>query len=49
LLDAFFLARFQVEGMFLNFLDDVFLLNLSFEATQRVFDVLAVLKSNLGH
>jgi len=48
LLDAFFLARFQVEGMLLHFLNDVFLLNLSFKATQRIFDGLAILKSNLG-
>jgi hypothetical protein len=35
--------------MLLYFLNDVFLLNLSFKATQRIFDGLAILKSNLGH
>ena len=32
-----FLAGFQVKGMSLDFLDDVFLLYLAFEAPERVF------------
>jgi len=44
-LDPFFLARFQVERMSFDFLYDVFLLNLSFEAAKRVFQGLSVLKS----
>jgi hypothetical protein len=35
-LDSAFFPRFQIEGMFLDLLDDVFLLNLPLEATQRV-------------
>jgi hypothetical protein len=38
LLDAFLFTRFQVKGMSLYFLNDVFLLNLSFETPQRIFD-----------
>lgn len=49
LLNAFLLARFQVEGVFLDFLNDVFLLDLSFEAPQRIFDGLAILNSNFRH
>jgi hypothetical protein len=37
LLDPSLFSRFQVEGMFLDLLDDVFLLNLSLEPTKRVF------------
>ena len=33
LFDAFLLTRFQVEGVLFDFLDNVFLLNLSLEAT----------------
>ena len=46
LFDAFLLTGFQVEGVFLNFLNDVFLLDLTLEAPQRIFDGLAILKSN---
>ena len=49
LFDAFLLARFQVEGVFFNFLNDVFLLNLALEAPQRILDGLAILKSNFRH
>ncbi len=38
-------ARFQIEGMTLDFLDDVFLLNLALEATQCVFKRFPFLKS----
>ena len=48
LLNAFSLARFQVEGVFLHFLNDVFLLNLALEASQRILDGLAILNSNFG-
>ena len=34
--------------MFLHFFDNVFLLNLSFEATQGIFNGLTVLNANLG-
>jgi len=48
LLYALLLARFQIEGVFLDFLDDVFLLYLSLEPSQRVFNGLAILNSNLS-
>jgi hypothetical protein len=41
-------ARFQVEGMTLHFLDDVFLLNLALKPAQRIFKRLAFLNANLG-
>ncbi len=44
---AALLARLQVEGVTLDFLNDVFLLHLSFEAAQRVFKRLAFLYANL--
>jgi hypothetical protein len=40
------LTRLQVEGMPLNFLDDVFLLHLPLEAAKGVFQCLALLKLN---
>ena len=43
LLDPFLFARFQVERVFLDFLDDVFLLNLAFEPPQGVFNGFSVL------
>ena len=46
LLDALLLARFQVEGVFLDFLDDVFLLDLSLETAQSIFDRFTILNSN---
>jgi hypothetical protein len=49
LFDPLLLARLQVEGVFLNFLDDVFLLNLTFEPSQRVLDGFAILYSNFRH
>ena len=36
-LHALFLARFQIKGVTLHFLDDVFLLNLSLESAESVF------------
>lgn len=43
LLDPFLLARRQIKGMFLHFLDDVFLLNLSLETPQRILNRFTVL------
>jgi hypothetical protein len=44
-LDPLFFPRFQIKGMFLDFLDDVLLLNLSLKAAQRVFQRFAFLQS----
>ena len=41
------LAGFQVEGVTLHFLNDVFLLNLTLEPAQRIFKRLAFLHANL--
>jgi hypothetical protein len=46
LLDALPLSRLQVEGVFLDFLDDVFLLDFSLETAQSVFDRFTILNSN---
>jgi hypothetical protein len=43
LFGPFLLARFQIEGMLLNFLDDVFLLDLPFEALQSALQRLTIL------
>jgi hypothetical protein len=43
---ALFLAWFQVEGVTLDLLDDVFLLNLAFKAAQRVLKGLTLLNSD---
>ena len=48
LFDALLLARLQIEGVLLDFLDAVFLLYLSLEPSQCVFDGLAILNSNLS-
>ncbi len=45
-LHAALLTRLQVVGVTLNFLDDVLLLDLSLEATQRVLEGLAFLHTN---
>jgi len=42
------LARLQIEGMPLDFLDDVFLLNLALEPAKRIFQRLAFLKPYLS-
>ena len=42
------LTRLQVERMSLDFLDDVFLLDLSLKTTQRAFERLAVLQHNFS-
>jgi hypothetical protein len=43
LLGAAPIAGLQVEGMLLDILDDIFLLNLPFEPAKRAFDRLAFL------
>ena len=40
------LARLQVKGVTLHFLDNVFLLYLPLEAAKRIFEGLALLNSN---
>ena len=47
LFDALLFAWLQVEGVFFDFLNDVFLLDLSFEAPQGIFNRFAVLNPNL--
>ena len=42
------LAGFHIEAMFLDFLDDVFLLHLALETAQSVFEGLALLQSYFG-
>ena len=44
--DALFFAGLQVKGVTLDLLDDVFLLHLALEATQRVFEGFALLESD---
>jgi len=46
LFHARFLARLQVIGVTLHFPNDVFLLDLAFEAAQGIFQRLALLQSN---
>ena len=41
-------SRFQVVRVFLDFLDDIFLLDLALEATQRVFEGFSLLKSHFS-
>ena len=36
LLDSFLLARFQIEGMFLHFFDDVLLLDFTLEPAEGI-------------
>jgi hypothetical protein len=43
------LARLEVEGVLLDVLDDVFLLDLPLEATQRTLDGLAFLNLDFSH
>ena len=42
---ALFFARLQVKGVTLDLLDNVFLLHFALEATQCIFEGLALLKS----
>src|SRR5271157_6017303 len=44
--DSFFLSRFQVKGVALDFFDDVFLLHLALETAQRILQGLTLLQSN---
>jgi hypothetical protein len=46
-LHALFFARLQIVGMTLNFLDDVFLLDLALKPAQCIFERLAFLYTNL--
>ena len=41
-------SRFQVVRVFLDFLDDIFRLDLALEATQRVFEGFSLLKSHFS-
>ena len=47
LLDSLPLSRLQVKGMFLHFLDDLLLQDLSLEPAEGILYRLALLKSNL--
>src|SRR5206468_12777998 len=42
-------ARFQIEGMLLDILDDVFLLNLPLEPAESAFDRFALLYLDFSH
>jgi hypothetical protein len=48
LLRPLLVAGFQVKAVLLDVLDDIFLLDLPFEATEGVFDGLALLELDLG-
>ena len=48
LADPFLFTRLQVKGMFLHFFNYVFLLDLSLETPQRIFDGFTILNPNLG-
>ena len=45
-LDALLLAGLQVEGVALDFLDDVFLLHLALEAAKSILEGLTLLQTN---
>ncbi len=45
-LDALFLAGFQIKGVTLNLLDNVFLLHFPLEPAERIFEGLPLLQSN---
>src|SRR5262245_12895856 len=49
LLGAPFVAGLQIKGVFLDVLDDVFLLDLSLETAERAFDGLAFLDADFCH
>ena len=49
LLEAPFLTRLHVEGVSLNFFDDVLLLNFSFEATKGAVQGLAFVDIDFSH
>jgi hypothetical protein len=46
-LHAFLLAWFQIKGVTLDLLDNVFRLHFAFETAQRIFKGFAFLNSNL--
>src|SRR6266571_9347846 len=49
LLGPSLVARFQIEGVLLDILDDVFLLNLPLETAESAFDGLALLDFDFSH
>src|SRR5262249_14396869 len=49
LLDSLLLSRLQIKGVFLNFLDDIFLQNLTLKSPQCSFNGLAFVNLNLRH
>src|SRR6187401_3150836 len=49
LLCSTLVPRFQVEGVLLDVLDDVFLLHFALETSQRALDRLTFLQFHLGH
>src|SRR5690606_17375211 len=49
LFDALLFSKFQLEGVILDFLDDVFLLNIPLETPQCILDGFTVLNANFGH
>src|SRR5436190_6100755 len=49
LLGATLVARLQVERVFLDVLDDIFLLHLALEASQGAFDRFTFLHLDFGH
>jgi hypothetical protein len=48
LLGSLFFARLQIKGMFLDFFDDVFLLDLALKTLQRAFQGLTILNDNFS-
>lgn len=46
LLDPFLFTRLHVESMFLDILDDVFLLHFALEAPKCAFQAFSILKNN---
>jgi hypothetical protein len=48
-LGAAFLARFHIVAVLFYFLDDVFRLNLSFEAPERILQRFTLLNDNFCH
>src|SRR5262249_15726044 len=49
LFDAFLFAWFQVEGVFLDFLNNIFLLHFAFESPQCILNGFAILNPNFRH
>ena len=49
LLDALLFARFHIERMFFDILDDVFLLNLALEASKSTFEGFTFIQNDFRH